>query len=69
MADLIVFTSRQVLLPDATDPKPATIEVSRSTGKITRIVSGQAARFSYDASVDVIDAGERTILPGFVEYV
>jgi len=68
-SDKIVFTARKVLLPTSDEPVAATIEVSRATGKITRIATGSALREAYPADVEFIDAGGATILPGLVEYV
>ncbi|KZV78894.1 allantoinase [Exidia glandulosa HHB12029] len=65
--DTVVFTSQRVLLSTSDEPVPATIEVSRASGKITRIVAGVAARDAYGEDVELIDAGSRVILPGLVD--
>ena len=65
-----VFTGRNVVLSDGT-PRPATVIVDTNTGKITDILDGTAARadFADIGDADWIDAGDKHILPGIVEYV
>ena len=65
-----VFTGR-ALLPGFDSPRPATIEVSIQTGKITAIHRERRERDAYPGIEDVnwLDAGNKFILPGLVEYV
>ena|SRR5882762_3113662 len=70
-SDLLVFVGNHVLLPGSESPIPATIEVSKLTGKITGIHGQRRGKDSYP-NVDFahwVDAGEQFILPGLVEYV
>ncbi|KAH7097867.1 allantoinase [Auriculariales sp. MPI-PUGE-AT-0066] len=67
MSDVIIFTSSYVLLPDALEPAPATIEVSRASGRITRIAPGRAVQATYASDIEFHDAGDKTILPGLVD--
>ena len=67
----ILFTSDNVLLPGDELPQPATITVNTATGKITNIQPNrlQSPSSIIQDDVQIIDVGERYILPGLVEYV
>jgi hypothetical protein len=70
MAEFLVCTGSQVLFPDITDPVPATIIIERSTGKIIDVRRNQVSREQLPfESVEWIDAGDKIVLPGLVEYV
>jgi allantoinase len=70
MSDLLVFVGNNVLLPGSESPVPATIEVSKTTGKITAIHERRRDKESYPSldSANWVDADEQFILPGLVEY-
>jgi len=70
MADFLVCTGPNVILPDATVPVPATIVVNRSTGKIIDVRPTQLtpAQLMLE-SVEWIDAADNIVLPGLIEYV
>jgi len=72
MSGYTVLTSRRVFLnwKDPDGLSPATIVISKSTGKIVYIVE----EYDYDipkqySPRDVHDIGDKVILPGLVEYV
>lgn len=69
--DLLVLTSRRVVLPEADDLAPATIEVDLATGKIAAVHQGLKSRDEYPLLPDErwVDAGDKCILPGLVESV
>ncbi|TFK46625.1 allantoinase [Heliocybe sulcata] len=69
MASSRVFTGQNVLLPGHDAPVPATIEIDKSTGKITEVKPGTAGRASYSplGDGDFIDAGSKLIIPGLVD--
>jgi allantoinase len=69
MAEFLVCTGSRVLLPEATDPVPATVIVNKSTGKIIDVRRNQIPRehLSFE-SVEYIEAGDNIVLPGLVEY-
>lgn len=69
MADFLVCTGSNVLLPEATGPVPATIIVDRSSGKIIDVRPIRLSRQQLILeSVEWIDAGDNIVLPGLVEY-
>lgn len=62
-------TSKNVLLPSG-DPRPATVTVDRTSGKIVSIDlhylgAGDAGRHLPD--IQVLDVGDKHVLPGLVE--
>lgn len=65
-------TSKKVLLPSG-DPQPATMTVDRASGKIVSIDlhylgdTGNAGEHPPD--IEVLDVGEKHVLPGLVECV
>lgn len=61
-------TSKNVLLPSG-DPQPATITVDRSSGKIVSIDLHYLAENAgeHHPNTQVLDAGEKHVLPGLVE--
>jgi hypothetical protein len=70
-----VYTGNNVLLPGSQVPRPATVLVSRKTGKIIDVREGRHVRADYP---DIIasgdddrwtDVGDKYLLPGLVEYV
>jgi allantoinase len=69
MAEFLVCTGSKVLLPEGTDPVPATVIVDRSTGKIIDVRQRQISREQLPLEpVEWIDAGDNIVLPGLVEY-
>lgn len=67
----IVFTSNNVLLAGSNSCKPATIIADRVTGKIVEVKETRSTRADFTDVTDDswVDAGEKWILPGLVEYV
>lgn len=61
-----VFTSKNVVLPDAQNPEPATIVTDIRTGKIVEIVPSYNAKDGLE-DVEWVDCGDNYILPGLVE--
>lgn len=70
-ANIVKCTSRNVLLPGDLVPQPATITIDTSTGKIVDIHPGLQLNRESPDDVDVawIDAGEKFVLPGLIEFV
>ena len=71
MADTrLVFTSSNVLLPGSDSCTPGTIVVDKATGKIAEIRSTHTSHADFPDISDEnwIDAGDKWILPGLVEY-
>ena len=73
-ADIRFYTGNNVLLPGFQVPRPATILVSVSTGKIVDVREGRHARADYaeligDNNDRWVDVGDKYLLPGLVEYV
>ncbi|OSD02548.1 allantoinase [Trametes coccinea BRFM310] len=68
MAHRRVFVGRNVVLSDG-QPRPATVIVDVSTGKIVDILNGISSRSSFAEvdDADWIDAGDKYILPGIVD--
>lgn len=66
---ILVCVSNNVLLPDSETPRPATVVVDRATGKITQVILSKAPRSSFPQDAGWIDAGDKYVLPGLVEYV
>lgn len=74
MSSFLAFSGRQVLLPDADVPQPATIIIDISSGKIVNILPARlsqndlASRITPDSNIATyIDAGDKIVLPGLVE--
>jgi hypothetical protein len=65
----VVFTSKNVLLPDHAIPQPATIKIDKTSGKITNVQLGYRHNTENAPDEEWIDAGEKFILPGLVECV
>jgi hypothetical protein len=70
------YRGNNVLLPGSQVPRPATILVSASTGKIVDVREGRHASLRADyadlAGDDDdrwVDVGDKYLLPGLVEYV
>ena len=70
-SQISIFISNNVLLLGKDQPKPATIVVDNNTGKIVEVKESRATREEYPDVTDEhwIDAGDKMILPGLVEYV
>lgn len=68
---MMVFTGENVCLHHEDPPCPATLIVDKSTGKIAQIIPGRADRDAHPQvqDADWIDAGDKFVLPGLVEYV
>jgi hypothetical protein len=68
----LICTGKRVLLPGH-DVQPATMIIDLSTGKITAIQHGHTTKHDFPAlggdHVRWIDAGDKIVLPGLVEYV
>lgn len=60
------FTSDNVALPGQGRLEPATIIVDVSTGKITDVIQSKRTQDELP-DTELIDAGDRFILPGLVE--
>lgn len=74
MSPLLVFSGRQVLLPDTDIPQPATVIIDTFSGKITNILPGQLSRddlsphLAQDSEIATyIEAGNKVVLPGLIE--
>jgi len=72
-ADIRFYTGNNVLLPGSQVPRPATILVSASTGKIVDVREGRHGRADYadlagDDDDRWVDVGDKYLLPGLVEY-
>ncbi|KAG1751564.1 allantoinase [Suillus paluster] len=66
---LLTVTSRNVLLPDCDQPRPATINVDIRTGKIIEVLltyTGGAACIK-SGDPHFVDAGDKVVLPGLVD--
>ena len=65
-----VFTGRNVVLSDG-QPQPATVIVDAAAGRIVDILGTASARSDFPdiGDADWIDAGDKYILPGIVEWV
>lgn len=63
-----IVTGRRVLLPDSSEPRPATITIDAS-GKITSLEEVWRARDPSDQHVNWVDARDLTVIPGLVECV
>ncbi|KAI0034143.1 allantoinase [Vararia minispora EC-137] len=68
-SDLRVFVGKNVVLSSAAPPTPATIETSKSTGRVTAVHHEARPKGAYAdlVSEDYIDAGDLYILPGLVD--
>lgn len=64
-----VVTGNRVLLSDFDVPKPATISIDGSTGKITDIQEGRQSQDSFPDETNWVDAGDKVVIPGLVESV
>ena len=66
-----VFTGTKVLLPDSETLVPATIIVDTLTGKIIDVRQGRSSQADFPSipNSDFIDAENKVLLPGLVEYV
>ena len=73
MLDYLVCAGPKVLLPGNDNPTPASIIVDKSSGKILEVRQGQHTTPQdlglTECSVEWIDAGNNTVLPGLVESV
>ncbi|KIY73043.1 allantoinase [Cylindrobasidium torrendii FP15055 ss-10] len=67
MSGLLVIVGDNVLLPDDKVPRPATVVVDLTSGKITTISPSRASRSSFPENVQWIDAGSKYVLPGLVD--
>ena len=68
---MLVLTGSNVLLAGSAIPGPATIEVSKTTGKITAIFQEKRLKAAYPDlnAEDFIDVNDHFLLPGLVECV
>lgn len=70
MTQYLKVTSKNVLLPYG-DPQPATITIDRTSGKIVFIdlyyLGEDVAKHHPDNQVQVLDVGDKHVLPGLVE--
>jgi len=60
------ISSRNVVLPDADTPQAAVITVDIDSGKIVNIKKGTDGH-TIEGDVQVIDVGDKFVLPGAVE--
>ena len=61
----VIFHGSKVLLPDRDELTEASIVVDADKGTIISVIEGPASDIKNN--VEVIDAGDNIILPGFVE--
>ena len=71
MAQVLFVTGKNVLLPGSDIPQPATLKIDVGSGKITDIQYKHivGSNFASELPIKWIDAGDRFILPGLVEWV
>ena len=71
MAQVLFVTGKNVLLPGNDIPQPATLKIDVGSGKITDIQYKHivGSNFASELPIKWIDAGDRFILPGLVEWV
>lgn len=71
MTQVLFVTGNNVLLPGSDLPQPATLKIDVGSGKITDIQRKHVigSNFSSELAIKWIDAGDRYILPGLVEWV
>jgi len=75
MSQFLVCSGQRVLLPETDIPQPATVVIDISTGKITDVRLGKHSRSDLtlylpsNSEITWVDAGNKIILPGLVEYV
>ncbi|PBK74351.1 allantoinase [Armillaria solidipes] len=67
MANLLVCTSTNVLLPASDSPQSATLVIDTVTGKINDVQLGRAAKTSFPDNIQWVDAGDKYVLPGLVD--
>lgn len=67
MANLLVCTSKNVLLPASDSPQPATLVIDTVTGKIIDVQLGRTAKTSFPDNIQWVDADDKYVLPGLVE--
>jgi allantoinase len=67
----LVLTGNNVVLPDYNTPRPATLIIDLTSGKIKHVYQGKGSSTVSDDNTGTqrIDAGDKFILPGLVEYV
>lgn len=53
MSSTLVFSGEHVVLPGRSETCPATIEVSRDTGKITKVTQKATSRADYVSSTQM----------------
>jgi allantoinase len=63
----LILTGKNVLLPGNDTPQPATIKIDKESGKIIDVRVGYKVQETPD--VNFINAGDKFILPGLVEWV
>lgn len=71
MAIFVVCSAQRVLLPDNSEPTPATIVIDKRSGQIVQVRPGQLTHeeLGLDEDVEWIEAGNNIVLPGLVECV
>ena len=72
MDDLLVVTAKHAVLPDDSDTQSATIEISLSTGKITRVHTSTRSPKDYSSlpAQRFLELEEgQILLPGLVDAV
>jgi imidazolonepropionase-like amidohydrolase len=68
----LVLTGNNVVLPDYNTPRPATLIIDLTSGQIKHVHQGRGSSTVSDhdnSGTQRIDAGDKFILPGLVEYV
>ena len=66
-SDLIVITSNRVVLDEDHNAVPATLEISRLSGKFTAILQTKTTADDYLSTVQFIDCGDLVVMPGLVD--
>lgn len=69
---ILVVSAASAILPGASDPSPASIEINLKTGKIERVHTRKVAKSDYTHLEDAsfIELGEgQILLPGLVDAV
>jgi allantoinase len=71
-SDLKVLTGNKIFLSESRNLGPATIEIDKSSGRITAIHPERRSKQSHYAhldDVDYSDVGDLNVIPGLIEYV
>ena len=69
MAVTLVVVGDRVVLPDHDTPKPATLVIDLTSGKLKYVCLGKVHANSFENDALRLDAGDKIVLPGLVECV